>query len=128
MTSTNLKPKWWQLYLTFPLLIALFVLDARLSLSIRGHEAVQVGIVMLVYGLIHFWIKANSRAFIRSYMHDESGRVIVIRMSTYRISAPDKPQLPNSEIHGVLGDTFEMDVIDAKFLPEDKVLENVKQE
>ncbi len=62
MTSPKISPKWWQLYLSFPLLIALFVMDHRLKISTPGHEAVQIGIILLVYGCIHFWLKANARA------------------------------------------------------------------
>ena len=60
MSSQNAGPKWWQVYLTLPLLMALFAADSRLKISIRGHQLVQIGIVLLVYGLIHLWIKANS--------------------------------------------------------------------
>ena len=28
----------------------------------RGHQAVQIGIILLVYGLIHLWLKANAAA------------------------------------------------------------------
>ena len=77
MTSPNNSPKWWQLYLTFPLLIALFVMDHRLKISTPGHQAVQIGIVLLVYGLIHLWLKANRSAFSKwirgNYRQDRSG-------------------------------------------------------
>jgi len=62
MKTNYARPKWWQVYLTFPLLIALFMLDSRLKLSERGHMAVQIGIILIVYGLIHLWLKANARA------------------------------------------------------------------
>ncbi len=65
MYSSNSNPKWWQFYLTFPLLIALFILDSRFRISTRGHQAVQIGIILLVYGLIHLWLKANRSALLQ---------------------------------------------------------------
>jgi len=133
MFSSNLRPKWWQLYLTFPLLIALFMLDHRLILSAKGHQAFQIGIILLVYGLIHLWLKANARAL--SKMDQSQFHEIVTLMRVPRHQLPDtgsdkRPmfQLPNSEIKGILDDTFEMDYIDAEFIPREETVENSKKE
>src|SRR6186997_1073936 len=64
MSPSSLHPKWWQLYLTFPLLIALFALDSRLRISSRGHEFVQIGIILIMFGLFHLWLKANRSALL----------------------------------------------------------------
>ncbi len=61
MSSNYARPKWWQLYLTFPLLIALFAVDSRLKISMRGHQAVQIVIVLLIYRLVHLWLRANAK-------------------------------------------------------------------
>ena len=133
MRSQDAHPRWWQIYLTFPLLIALFVLDHRLKISTRGHQAVQIAIVLLVYGLIHVWLKANARALSRTDQQQYHGRFRVIRIPTYQVSATgdDKRpmlQLPNSEIKGMLSDTFEMDTIDAKLLPIDNTSPEINKE
>ncbi len=128
MNSTNPKPKWWQLYLTFPLLIAMFAGDAQLKLTLHEHEAVQIGIVLLIYGLIRFWIKSNARALTRSYTQSDHERVTVLQNPSYRISTTGEHPYQNSEIHGVLADTFEMDVIDAKFLPEEQASDHSRQD
>ena len=124
MSSNYARPKWWQVYLTFPLLIALFMLDNRLKLSTRGHEAAQIGILILVYGLIHLWTRANAKALSGMDRAQYRGRVTVIRIQPYQLPATDdenkkRPmfQLPCSEIKGTLSDTFEMDYIDAEFVP-----------
>jgi hypothetical protein len=116
-------PKWWQLYLTFPLLIALFVLDHRLELPQSGHVAFQVGILLLVYGLIHLWIKANLKALSGMDQRQYHGSVIVTRISPHQMTDINKRpmfQLPNSEIKGILSEPFEMDTIDAEFIHKDE--------
>lgn len=123
MTSNQTHPKWWQLYLTFPLLIALFAVDSRLKLSTRGHQAVQIGIVLIVYGLIHVWLKANARALAAMDQTQPTGKVRVLKIEPHELPMMNyeyKPramlQLPGSEIKGTLSDTFEMDTIDAEVI------------
>jgi hypothetical protein len=127
------RPKWWQLYLTFPLLIALLLLDTRLKLSVRGHQAVQIGIILFVYWLIHLWLKANARALSNMDQRQYHGTVTVTRVPSYPlpdIKSDKHPmfQLPNSEIKGTLSDTFEKDYIDAEFFAVDEVPQESKKE
>lgn len=132
MLPSNLRPKWWQLYLTFPLLIAMFVLDARLRISMRAHQAVQIGIILLIYGLIHLWLKTNSSAL--SNMDQQNrDRIIVMRAPGSQLTDSDVEKQPmfelsGLEIKGVLNDTFELDYIDAKALPIDEVSQEWKKE
>jgi hypothetical protein len=124
MTSHDIRPKWWQLYLTFPLIIALFMLDSRLKLSSRGHTIVQIGIVLLVYGLVHLWLRANATALSR--MDQNHGTIAVIQITQSRLPDEDRAnrpmlQLPDSEIRGVLSDTFHINYIDAESFPVDEV-------
>ena len=135
MSSNYARPKWWQVYLTFPLLIALFAVDSRLRLSVRGHQVVQIGIVLLVYGLIHLWLKANARALSAMDRAQLGRRVTVVRIQPHPLSAMDngskkRPmfQLSTSEIKGVLSDTFEMDYIDAESFPIDEVSQELNKE
>jgi len=135
MSSQYAHPKWWQLYLTFPLLIGLFILDNRLKLSLHGHQVLQIGIIVLVYGLIHFWIKANARAFSEMDQARYGNPVRVIMISTHQFSYTNdennkRPmlQMPDSGIKGTLSDTFEMDVIDAEFFSVDEIAQNLKKE
>jgi hypothetical protein len=119
MTTNNFRPKWWQVYLTFPLLIALFMLDNRLKLSVRGHQTVQIGILLLVYGLVHLWLKANAMALSRMDQKQFHNTFSVIRIPPHQLpdTSGKRPmyQFTNSEIKGILSDTFEMDYIDAEF-------------
>ena len=123
MSTKYARPKWWQVYLTFPLLIALFAVDSRLKLSIRGHQAIQIGTVLLVYGLIHAWLKANARALSAADQTQPTGKVRVLKIEPHELPMMNyeyKPramfQLLDSEIKGTLSDTFEMDTIDAEFV------------
>ena len=129
MSTNYIRPKWWQLYLTFPLLIALFMLDHRLELSQRGHIVVQIGILLLVYGLVHLWMNANSKALSGMDRRQYYGSVTVTRISPYQLTDTNKRpmfQLPNSEVKGILSDTFEMDYIDAEFVPVDEAVNDSK--
>ena len=133
MSTNYARPKWWQLYLTFPLLIALFVFEIHLKLSERGHQALQIGIILLVYGLVHLWLKANARALSNMDQRQFHGTVTVTRVPSYQLPEPksDKRpmfQLPNSEIKGILSDTFEMETIDAEFFAVDEVPQESKKE
>jgi hypothetical protein len=135
MSANYARPKWWQVYFTVPLLIVLFALDIRLKLSVRGHQVVQIGILILVYGLIHLWIKANAKALSEMDQLRYGGWVRVIKIPPYQL--PDmnvennkRPmlQLPDSELKGMLSDTFEMDYVDAEFLPVEEVTQDLKKE
>ena len=117
MTSTNIRPRWWQLYLTFPLLLALFVLDNRLKISTRGHQVVQIGIILLVYGLIHLWLKANARALSSMDQQKYSSTFKVIEIPAVRDPEADRArrsilQLSDSEIKGLLTDSMDMSYLD----------------
>jgi hypothetical protein len=132
MLTSTVRPKWWQLYLTFPLLIALFVLDARLRISTRGHQAVQIGIILLVYGLIHLWLKTNATA-LSNRNHQDDDRIVVMRVPVSLLTDSDAGkyrmfELPVSELKGVLSDTYAIEYIDAEAFPIDKVNQELKKE
>ena len=124
--SSNSRPKWWQVYLTLPLLAVLFVVDSRLRLSTRGHQIVQISIILLVYGLIYLWLKANAAALSRADRERYHGKVTVLRISPSQL--PDSNMrgrtvlhLPDSGIKGVLSNTFEADYIDSESFTVDEV-------
>lgn len=124
MKSVKRNPQWWLLYLTFPLLIVLFMADHRLKISTRGHQVVQVGIVLFVYWLIHKWLKANERALSEMDRREHSPTFRVVRLPIYSLPTEDEQpliQLPDSQIKGVLSDTFEIDMIDVKASPVEEV-------
>ncbi len=127
------KPKWWQLYLTFPLLAGLFLLDTRLQLSTGGHEVVQLGSLFLEFGLVQLWLRSNSRAL--TYMDEEEFSKTI---HVYEIPPLEPTQaggdearplpLPPIEIKGVLGNTFEMDYVDAESRPVDSAAGGSRKE
>ena len=135
MSSQSIRVKWWQLYLAVPLLIGLFMLDSRLKISVRWHQAVQIGIVLFVYGLIQLWLNANAKALRGMDRLRYGDWVTVIKIQPYELTDPDVQDkqgklldLPESETRGILGDTFEMDYIDAESFPVDEVAEESKKE
>ena len=131
MSPVSVRPKWWQLYLTFPLLVVLFILERRLNLSTGGHQVVQIGILLLVYGLVHLWLKANSRALSNMEQNQFRETVIISRIPPRQLPERNKRpmfQFPDVEIKGTLSDTFEMDIINAEFIPVGESADELKKE
>ena len=134
MSSRELRPKWWQLNLTFPLLIVLFIEEHRLKISTLGHQVMQFGIILLVYGLILLWLKANSAALSQMDSRQYHGRITVIRIPPSELTDADEEDkrpmfnIPLSGIKGVLSDTFELDSVDEKFPPFDNDLQESGKE
>jgi hypothetical protein len=58
------RPKWGILYLVLPLAGGLFWLEMKVPLSEVGHRAAQVGIVLLTFGLVELWLRANRLAML----------------------------------------------------------------
>jgi hypothetical protein len=54
------RPRWWQLYLLCALFVASFLMEARLPLSAGGHQADQIGILILVFAAALRWLHANA--------------------------------------------------------------------
>jgi len=95
--------------------------DSRLRLSQREHIALQIGILLVVYGLVHLWLKANEVALSGMDRDRYRGTIRVIRVPAPRLSETETErghllQLPDSELKGMLSDTFELDYIDAEAL------------
>jgi hypothetical protein len=126
MSTNNARPKWWQVYLTLPLLIALFMFDHSLKLSERGHVVVQISILVFVYWLIRLWLKTNAAALSEMDQKQYRDTFTVVRIPPYQLSNANNSkhpmfQFPNSEIKGTLSNTFEMDYIDAEFSSVDEI-------
>jgi hypothetical protein len=62
MTNRKDRPSWWQLYLLGAGVVGLLVLEARASLSERGHEAAAIATLLLVFVLVELWLRANTAA------------------------------------------------------------------
>lgn len=129
----KIRPKWWQLYLTFPLLIVLFMLDGHLKISMHGHQAVQIGILLLFYGLIELWLNANASALSKIDDTQDHGTFTVIQIIPNHMSDEDKDMppmfdLPASEIKGLLSDTFEMDNTDLVAFSIDDISQGSKKD
>ncbi len=133
MSTNHTHPKWWQVYLTFPLLVALFIFDHSLELSERGHVVVQIGILVFVYWLIHLWLKTNATALSEMDQKQYRNTYTVIRIPPHQLPNANNSKRPtfqfsNSEIKGTLSNTFEMDYIDAKFSSVDEVQQELNKE
>jgi hypothetical protein len=128
MSSPHNRPKWWQVYLTLPLLVLLFISENRLRLSVRGHQVIQIGIVLLIYILIHLWLKANSGALSNVDRRHPSRAFRVYQIPPAPLSGSGSEEQSTIRIYGVLGTTFEMDYIDAECIEAGEVPQELKKE
>jgi hypothetical protein len=131
MTRSTARPKWWQLYLIFPLLIVLFILEHQLKVSTPEHQVLQIGIILIVYGLIYWWIKANSAALSRMDQEQYCPRVIILQvppplLPEDKIEKHPMLQLPGSKVKGILDSAMEATTVDA--ISVDEVLQEMKKE
>jgi peptidoglycan/LPS O-acetylase OafA/YrhL len=58
-------PSWWQLYLSFPLMIGLFLIETHQPLTEAGHKMIELFILLIFFGYISLWLKANTGAMIQ---------------------------------------------------------------
>ena len=70
MEKERRRPSWWQLWLLLPALGILAFLEARASLSPAGHRVVEVAIILVIYGLVSVWLRANQAALLRESRDD----------------------------------------------------------
>ncbi len=68
MLTKRQGPSWCLLYLSLPVMIGLILLEMRLSLSDTGHRFAELIIILIVFGGMSLWLKANSGAIIQEEM------------------------------------------------------------
>ena len=64
MRKETHHPSWWQLYLLVLGAIGLLVVGALAPMSERGHQAAAIGTLLLVWGLVELWLRANTAALL----------------------------------------------------------------
>ena len=64
MNKSSIRPAWWFLYLSIALVLGLFWIEAKSPFSAAGHTWAEVGLVIILYGLVMTWLKANDAAFL----------------------------------------------------------------
>ena len=64
MKKSTIRPAWWFLYLSIALVLGLFWIEAKSPFSTAGHTWAEVGLVIILYGLVTAWLKANEAAMI----------------------------------------------------------------
>ena len=123
MASKKMKPSWWQLYAMLPVLVGLFLLEMRLQLTGTENTLAQLGILGLVYGFMHLWLRANRRALMGLDEEHGEWRARVYEFPPVELPNADgarrrtgaRPllQVPDAGLKGVLSTTFEMDELEA---------------
>jgi hypothetical protein len=84
MSTSVRRPCWWVMYLAVPLGAGLFWLEARVPLSLGWHRAVQVGVVLVVFGVVELWRICNIAAVI----HEDVRALPPIRERKFQASMP----------------------------------------
>ena len=64
MLNQKPGPRWGLLYMIVPLSAGLFWLEMKVPLSETQHRAADVVIVLLIFGLVELWLRANRLAFL----------------------------------------------------------------
>lgn len=73
MDPNQRKPAWWLLYATVPLFFVLVWPALQLHMPFWAHPGVEIGILVLTFGLIGLWLHANGKALWRENMRGEGG-------------------------------------------------------
>jgi hypothetical protein len=92
MRREKSHPSWWLLYLLVLGTIGLLVLGALVPMSERGHQAAAIGTLLLTWGLVELWLRANTAELLRD------NEVILVPRSRPRAEAqtPDEECQPTS--------------------------------
>ncbi len=65
------KPNWWLLYLTVPLMLAVLVLEGHMSYALVIHRIAEFGIVLMGFGSMLLWVRANEGGLIDEEIEKE---------------------------------------------------------
>jgi hypothetical protein len=77
MAKKNKHPRWWQVGPFVLVMEALYFLERQAPLSTTGHVVVQLGILLLVYGLLFLWVNANQGAWLYESYEAEARQITV---------------------------------------------------
>jgi hypothetical protein len=69
MTHKQPRPAWWLLYALVPMMGGLLLVESCAALSPGWHKAMQMGIILFVYGLVCVWIWVNEVALLHDDRH-----------------------------------------------------------
>jgi len=117
MSHKNQKPQWWQLYVGLPALVGLFLPETRAALTEMEHVLAEFGILVLVFGFVQMWLRANRSALLHDEPADAGWRMELHPLSLVPLPDPERAEettsarpwtyAPDPAIKGVLSDTFE---------------------
>jgi hypothetical protein len=119
MSAHTRQPRWWQLYALIPAVVGLFVAENGLRVSRLGHEGVQFGVVVVVFGFVQWWLSANRHELMeaeRRQAHDlgrgngfHARELITGRTEDQALETP-MFRLPPTGLRHTLEDTFDLDM------------------
>ena len=92
MKKVIFRPRWWILYLSAAFVFGLFLLEAKARLSEVGHTWVEIGLVLIQYGLVMIWLNANEVALLNEERDKYKKQAI------RQVFVAPQPQNGNSDI------------------------------
>jgi hypothetical protein len=61
----TIRPRWWTLYLTFLSGLSLLFVESQIMVSANLHRFIEIGIVLLMFGLVFVWLSANQQGLMQ---------------------------------------------------------------
>lgn len=108
---------WWQLSLLAPLMAGLLLIDVHMKLSTLEHQTIEVGVMLLMYGAMAYWLWINQAALESASNEEQASQPASIAdwqapiasecwLIEPAMSEPlplDEPAWPVTELEQVLG-------------------------
>ncbi len=69
------KLNWWLLYLVVPFMIGLLLFEGHLNIPPAVHQVLEIGIVVLSFGLMALWVNVNQGAILTEQLKKEHWRL-----------------------------------------------------
>jgi hypothetical protein len=86
MHTQERTPRWGWIYLMFLIIMGLLWLESHAALTVLGHQAAQIGLVLVFFALVHAWLRAERVALMRQSLDDAARHDF-----TYQLVPPEEP-------------------------------------
>ncbi len=85
------KPKWWLLFALWPAMVLLLVIESQAVISLRGHQVLQLGILIFIFSLTALWVCVNASAMINEEQTPLKGKQFPDTVEDTRVDATSLP-------------------------------------
>jgi hypothetical protein len=92
MKNSLMHPKWWLLYLSIACVLGLFWLEVKSSFSEAIHTWIEIGLVIILYGLVMIWLDANQKALFSEERQWRKQKLLLNTIDTPQTIQGDLPK------------------------------------